>query len=70
MHLKYQFEALICRLMDIITTGNVFFEFREIALEYLVAFFRHLSHLPHELYLNYDCDPYASNLLEDLLQLF
>jgi brefeldin A-resistance guanine nucleotide exchange factor 1 len=70
MHLKYQFEALMIRLMDIITTGNAPFEFREIASEYLVAFFRHLTHLPHEIYFNYDCDPYASNLLEDLLQLF
>ena len=70
MHLKYQFEALLTRLMDIITTGNAPFEYREIAAEYLVAFFRHLSHLPHEIYFNYDCDPFASNLLEDLLQLF
>lgn len=70
MHLKYQFEALLTRLMDVITTGNAPFEYREIAAEYLVAFFRHLSQLPHEIYFNYDCDPYASNLLEDLLQLF
>ena len=70
MHLKYQFEALLIRLMDIITTGNAPFEFREIAAEYLVAFFRHLTHLPHEIYFNYDCDPFATNLLEDLLQLF
>lgn len=70
MHLKYQFEALIKKLMDIIMTGNAPFEFREIALEYLVAFFRHLPHLPHELYFNYDCDPFSSNLLEELLQLF
>ena len=56
--------------MDIITTGNAPAGFREVSLEYLVAFFRHISHLPHELFLNYDCDSCASNLLEDLLTLF
>ena len=56
--------------MDIIGTGNAPAGFREVSLEYLVAFFRHISHMPHELFLNYDCDSYASNLLEDLLTLF
>ncbi|KAI1293461.1 Golgi-specific brefeldin A-resistance guanine nucleotide exchange factor 1 [Halotydeus destructor] len=69
-HLKYQMESLFVRMMDIITTGNAPLEFRELSLEYLVGFFRHIVYLPHELFYNYDCDPSASNLLEDLLQLF
>ncbi|RWS07642.1 golgi-specific brefeldin A-resistance guanine nucleotide exchange factor 1-like isoform X2 [Dinothrombium tinctorium] len=68
-HLKYQLEAFIVKLMDIISTGNAPFEYREIALEYLYGFFQHINYFPHELFINYDSDPYASNLLEDVLQL-
>ncbi|XP_015781014.1 Golgi-specific brefeldin A-resistance guanine nucleotide exchange factor 1 [Tetranychus urticae] len=69
IHLKYQLEALIIRLMDIIGTGNAPTEFRRIALERLYSFFQHIPHLCHEIFINYDCDPYASNLLEDILNL-
>lgn len=63
-------EAFFIKMMDIVATGNAPLEYRENALQYLVGFFRDIVYLPHELFFNYDCDPTASNLLEDLLQLF
>ncbi|OTF70725.1 hypothetical protein BLA29_002251 [Euroglyphus maynei] len=69
MHLKYQFEVFLLRLMDIVATVNTPLEYRDICMEYLLQFFHHIPYLPHELFFNYDCDPYASNILEDLLQL-
>lgn len=70
MHLKYQFESILLRLMDIVTTMNAPLEFRDICIEHLLLLFRHIPFLPHELFFNFDCDPYSSNILEDLLQLF
>lgn len=68
--LKYQMETLITRLKDIITTQNAPVELRILSLEYLVSFFRHITFLPQELFFNYDLDPYASNLMEELFQFF
>jgi golgi-specific brefeldin A-resistance guanine nucleotide exchange factor 1 len=45
--------------------SKITFEQREIALETLVQFLR-IPSLPAELYLNFDCDLYSSNLLEEL----
>lgn len=70
MHLKYQFEAFLLKLMDIVTTMNAPLEFRDICVENLLLLFRHINFLPHELFFNFDCDPYSSNVLEDLLSLF
>lgn len=69
MHLKYQFESLLLRLMDIINIVNAPLEYRDICIEYILLFFRYIPYLPHELFFNFDCDPYSANLLEDLLQL-
>ena len=69
MHLKYQFEVFLLRIMDIVATVNIPLEYRDICMEYLLQFFHHIPYLPHELFFNYDCDSYASNILEDLLQL-
>ena len=68
--LKYQMESLLTRLKDIVTTQNAPIEFRELALEYLVAFFKHIKFLSHEIFFNYDLDPYASNLMEELFEFF
>ena len=70
MHLKYQFEAILLRLMEIVTTMNAPLELRDTCIEHLLLLFRHIPFLPHELFFNFDCDPYSSNILEDLLQLF
>lgn len=62
MHLK--------KLMDIITSENIKmpYEMKEMALEALVQLWRIPSFVT-ELYINYDCDFYCSNLFEDLTKL-
>uniref|UniRef100_A0A674BZA8 Golgi-specific brefeldin A-resistance guanine nucleotide exchange factor 1 n=1 Tax=Salmo trutta TaxID=8032 RepID=A0A674BZA8_SALTR len=69
-HLKFQLEMYLKKLMDIITSENMkmLYEMKEMALEALVQ----LSRIPSfvtELYINYDCDFYCSNLFEDLTKL-
>lgn len=56
--------------MDIITSENpkMPYEMKEMALEALVQLWRIPSFVT-ELYINYDCDFYCSNLFEDLTKL-
>ena len=56
--------------MDIMVSESmrVSYEQREIALESIVQLMR-IPGLVTELYLNYDCDLYCSNLFEDLMKL-
>ena len=68
--LKYQMQCLLTRLKDIVTTQNAPLEYRELSLEYLVGFFKHIKFLPHEIFFNYDLDPYATNLMEELFEFF
>ncbi|XP_071402444.1 Golgi-specific brefeldin A-resistance guanine nucleotide exchange factor 1-like, partial [Centroberyx affinis] len=70
MHLKFQLEMYLKRLMDIITSENIKmpYEMKEMALEALVQLWRIPSFVT-ELYINYDCDFYCSNLFEDLTKL-
>ncbi|CAL9688281.1 unnamed protein product [Knipowitschia caucasica] len=70
VHLKFQLEMYLKKLMDIITCENVRlpYEMKELALEAVVQLWRIPSFVP-ELYLNYDCDFYCSNLFEDLTKL-
>lgn len=58
------------KLMDIITSENMkmLYEMKEMALEALVQLWRIPSFVT-ELYINYDCDFYCSNLFEDLTKL-
>ena len=58
------------KLMDIITSENIKmpYEMKEMALEALVQLWRIPSFVT-ELYINYDCDFYCSNLFEDLTKL-
>lgn len=58
------------RLMDVITSENLKmpYEMKEVALEALVQLWRIPSFVT-ELYINYDCDFYCSNLFEDLTKL-
>ncbi|CAL8298087.1 unnamed protein product [Merluccius merluccius] len=69
-HLKFQLEMYLKKLMDIITSENVKmpYEMKETALEALVQLWRIPSFVT-ELYINYDCDFYCSNLFEDLTKL-
>lgn len=70
VHLKFQLEMYLKKLMDIITSENVKmpYEVKEMALEAVVQLWRIPSFVT-ELYLNYDCDYYCSNLFEDLTKL-
>lgn len=69
-HLKFQLEMYIKKLMDIITVENpkMPYEMKEMALEAIVQLWRIPSFVT-ELYINYDCDYYCSNLFEDLTKL-
>lgn len=69
-HLKFQLESYLTRLTDMIVTDSVkvTFDQKEIALEAVVQLWR-VPGLVTELYLNYDCDLYCSNLFEDITKL-
>uniref|UniRef100_A0A3B3W2B2 Golgi-specific brefeldin A-resistance guanine nucleotide exchange factor 1 n=1 Tax=Poecilia latipinna TaxID=48699 RepID=A0A3B3W2B2_9TELE len=69
-HLKFQLEMYLKKLMDIITSENTKmpYEMKEMGLEALVQLWRIPSFVT-ELYINYDCDFYCSNLFEDLTKL-
>ncbi|XP_041644664.1 Golgi-specific brefeldin A-resistance guanine nucleotide exchange factor 1 isoform X1 [Cheilinus undulatus] len=70
VHLKFQLEMYLKKLMDIITSENIKmpYEMKEMALEAIVQLWRIPSFVT-ELYINYDCDFYCSNLFEDLTKL-
>nr|XP_033796317.1 Golgi-specific brefeldin A-resistance guanine nucleotide exchange factor 1 isoform X2 [Geotrypetes seraphini]XP_033796319.1 Golgi-specific brefeldin A-resistance guanine nucleotide exchange factor 1 isoform X2 [Geotrypetes seraphini] len=69
-YLKFQLEMYVKKLMDIITVENpkMPYEMKEMALEAIVQLWRIPSFVT-ELYINYDCDYYCSNLFEDLTKL-
>jgi len=58
------------KLTDVITSESprIPYEMKEMALEALVQLWR-VPGLVTELYINYDCDFYCSNLFEDLTKL-
>ncbi|KAK7082263.1 G-box binding factor [Halocaridina rubra] len=66
-HFKFQIEMFLNKLTDIITSEapNVTYAHKELALETVVQLWR-IPGFITELFLNYDCDLYASNLFEDL----
>lgn len=84
-HLKYQFEAFLERLMEMLATNNEQqaevsqsnslnslngrLELRSDVLNAVLELFKNIHHFPHELYYNYDCDPYSSNIYENLVQI-
>ncbi|CAF4380038.1 unnamed protein product, partial [Adineta steineri] len=69
-HLKCKFEFFITRLMELIVSeqSKISYEQKEIALETIVQLLR-IPGLPAELYLNYDCDLYSTNLFEELTKM-
>merc|ERR1719500_1996239 len=66
-HTKLQLEHFLLKLAETISTesGRVSHEQKELALEALVQLYK-LPGLVTELYLNFDCGLYTSNLFEDL----
>ncbi|XP_011301518.1 golgi-specific brefeldin A-resistance guanine nucleotide exchange factor 1 [Fopius arisanus] len=69
-HLKFQLEHYILKLMEIVNSDSnrISYEQRELALEAITRLWR-IPGLPAELYLNYDCGLYSSNLYEDLMKM-
>ena len=63
-------QMYLIRLSEIVVSESpkVTYDQREIALESIVQLWR-IPGLVTELYLNYDCDLYCSNLFEDLTKL-
>lgn len=70
VHLKLQLEVYFQRLIALISYENdrITYEQREIALDAVVQLFL-LPGLAAEIYLNYDCDPYCSNLFDDITEM-
>ncbi|XP_076241109.1 sec7 domain-containing protein garz [Calliopsis andreniformis] len=69
-HLKFQMEHYIIKLMEIVNSDSnrISYDQRELALEAIVRLWR-IPGLPAELYLNYDCGLYSTNLYEELMKL-
>lgn len=73
VHLKYQMEAFFKKIIEIVSadTTKSIYELKEIhhiALENLAQMFR-IPGLCTELYLNYDCDIYCTDVFEELAKL-
>lgn len=70
VHLKFQMEMFFKKLMDILALDlqSVHYEKRELILDAINQLFR-VPNLVMELYLNYDCDIYSTNVFEELCKL-
>ncbi|XP_050302323.1 Golgi-specific brefeldin A-resistance guanine nucleotide exchange factor 1 [Anthonomus grandis grandis] len=69
-HLKFQMEKYLTKLIEIVVSDNqkVTYEHKEVALDNILNLWR-IPGFVNELYLNYDCDMYCTNLYEDLTKL-
>nr|XP_033335671.1 Golgi-specific brefeldin A-resistance guanine nucleotide exchange factor 1 [Megalopta genalis] len=69
-HLKFQMEHYIMKLMEIVysDSNRILYDQRELALDAIVRLWR-IPGLPAELYLNYDCGLYSTNLYDELMKL-
>lgn len=69
-YLKFQMEYYFTKLMELVNSDSnrITYEQRELALEAIVRLWR-IPGLPAELYLNFDCGLYSTNLYEDLTKL-
>lgn len=68
--LKFHLEYYLNKLAEIIGSENprTPYEIRELVLDNLLQFLR-IPSFAAELYINYDCNLYCTNLLEDLVKL-
>jgi brefeldin A-resistance guanine nucleotide exchange factor 1 len=68
--LKFQVEYYLTKLADLIVNENpkILYEARELALDNLLQLLR-IPGFAAELYINYDCDLYCTNLFEDLTKM-
>lgn len=69
-NLKFHLEYYLSKLAEIIASENprTPYEMRELALDNLLQCWR-IPGFATELYINYDCNLYCTNLLEDLIKL-
>lgn len=69
-HLKFQLELYLLKLIEIITSDSlkITYEHKEITLDNIIQLWR-IPGFVTELYLNYDCSLYCTNLYEDLTKL-
>lgn len=69
-HLKLQLEMYLTKLSEIITSDHprIMYDVKELALESIVQLWR-IPGFITELYLNYDCNLFCTNLFEDLTKL-
>ncbi|XP_054719595.1 Golgi-specific brefeldin A-resistance guanine nucleotide exchange factor 1-like [Uloborus diversus] len=69
-HLKFQLEMFLKTLLEMITadSSKISYEQREISLDCVAQLWR-IPGLVTELYINYDCDLYCSNLFEDITKM-
>lgn len=69
-NLKFQLEYYLSKLSEIIASESprTPYEMRELALDNLLQCLR-IPGFATELYINYDCNLYCTNLLEDLVKL-
>ncbi|XP_052891953.1 Golgi-specific brefeldin A-resistance guanine nucleotide exchange factor 1 [Anopheles moucheti] len=67
---KFQLEHYLTRVADMIMNDSprILYEARELAMDNLLQLWR-IPGFAAELYINYDCDLYCSNLFEDLTKL-
>lgn len=69
-NLKFQLEYYLTKISEIVVSENIriLYETRELALDNLLQLWR-IPGFAAELYINYDCDLYCTNLFEDLTKL-
>lgn len=69
-HLKFQLESYLKKLSEIIASDNpkTPYEMRELALDNLLQLWR-VPGFVTELYINYDCDLYCSDMFESITNL-
>lgn len=69
-HLKFQMEMFLSKLTSTIASesANVSYFCKELCLETIIQLW-HIPGLITELFLNYDCNLYSSNVFEDLTKL-
>lgn len=69
-HLKFQLEYYLGLLSEIVSSENpkLAYEARELALDNILQLWR-IPRFAAELYVNYDCDLYCTNLFENLTKI-
>ena len=65
---KLQMECYLVRIMELMNSDSVALDIKEKAIDFLVKLFK-VPGFAAELYINFDCDLYCSNLFEDLTKL-